>query len=397
VPKLKPGYLIIIPWDLKAIGGVNQVVVNLYDEMAADAVYEPYILINDWSAAKPITAIESGRTIIRCRLRSIYKKGQTLHSAISFIVKAPFEMWRISRLLKTNKIETINFHFPTHAATIFILMRQLRLIDTKIIVSIHGTDINAANQTKGVEKRWWEFIFRNSDAIIGCSNRLTAKATELLPSVHSKSHTIYNGINITQATAESGTIYEDFKQFQGRTLVTVIGTIEHTKGLDTFVDSIPSIANEFPDTHFVIAGRSTSYERELEQQISQSDYSSRIHLFKNLPHQKALALMRLSTVFTLPSRRESFGIVLLEAGVNRVPIVCTEICGALEVLARNSCQIVPSEDPAALAAAVLELLQNPEQRDCMVKTMAACIKSKLEWNQTYLAYNTVAKNLLAEQ
>ena len=62
-------------------------------------------------------------------------------------------------------------------------------------------------------------------------------------------------------------------------------------------------------------------------------------------------------------RGEHFGIVLLEAMAAGVPIVCSDIHGYKGVVKRGEqALLVPPRDPEVLAAAIGELLGDPERR-----------------------------------
>ena len=64
-------------------------------------------------------------------------------------------------------------------------------------------------------------------------------------------------------------------------------------------------------------------------------------------------------LLVLPSRREGFPYVLLEALHHRLPVVATRVPGAVDVLPQP--WLVPIEDAAALAAAVSRALSDPER------------------------------------
>jgi glycosyltransferase involved in cell wall biosynthesis len=61
--------------------------------------------------------------------------------------------------------------------------------------------------------------------------------------------------------------------------------------------------------------------------------------------------------------QEGFGIVLLEAMASGLPVVATTAAAVPEVVPQQQAgMLVPPRDPAALAAALLELLQQPDLR-----------------------------------
>ena len=72
------------------------------------------------------------------------------------------------------------------------------------------------------------------------------------------------------------------------------------------------------------------------------------------------ALPQLS-VFVLPSRMENSPLALLEALAAGIPAVATRVGGVPEIA--GPATLVPPEDPAALAAAILEQLDDPAPAD----------------------------------
>ena len=66
-------------------------------------------------------------------------------------------------------------------------------------------------------------------------------------------------------------------------------------------------------------------------------------------------------VFVLSSRTEGTPIVLFEAMAAAVPIVATRVGGVPDVIGDREGWLVPSEDPAALAAAVADALARPDE------------------------------------
>ena len=68
-------------------------------------------------------------------------------------------------------------------------------------------------------------------------------------------------------------------------------------------------------------------------------------------------------IFVAPSRFESFGLMLLEAMMFAVPIVCSDIGGMREIIDGSGAGLlVPPDDPAALAAAIAELVSDGDLR-----------------------------------
>ncbi|RUR08855.1 glycosyltransferase family 4 protein [Legionella sp. km772] len=68
-------------------------------------------------------------------------------------------------------------------------------------------------------------------------------------------------------------------------------------------------------------------------------------------------------IFCLPSRREAFGLVILEAMRHSLPLVLTDLPGPREIIAdSDSALFSPSEDPISMADNLEQVLKNIELR-----------------------------------
>ncbi|MCE3232084.1 MAG: glycosyltransferase [Rickettsiaceae bacterium] len=73
-------------------------------------------------------------------------------------------------------------------------------------------------------------------------------------------------------------------------------------------------------------------------------------------------------IFCFPSRKEEFGLVLLEAYKHGLPVVVSDADGPADIVEHNKdALLVPKENAAALADALQELLQNKEKADNLAK------------------------------
>jgi glycosyltransferase involved in cell wall biosynthesis len=91
------------------------------------------------------------------------------------------------------------------------------------------------------------------------------------------------------------------------------------------------------------------------------------------------------SLFVLPStdpRRETFGIVLLEAMACEKPVVATEIAGAAEdIKANNAGLVVSPGDKEKLAEAMLCILKNKELAAKMGLAGRRMVEMKYNWRR----------------
>src|SRR5262249_43799431 len=122
------------------------------------------------------------------------------------------------------------------------------------------------------------------------------------------------------------------------------------KGLDTLIRAVRSLRS----VHLVIAG-SGPEESDLRALAASSPHP--VHF---LGHRDDIpCLMQLADVVAIPSRREAFGRVVLEAMANGRPVVATRAGGLVEaVIDGETGLLVPVDDEQALAAALHQLLSD---------------------------------------
>ena len=139
-----------------------------------------------------------------------------------------------------------------------------------------------------------------------------------------------------------------------------VGRLMVQKGQRYLVAAMPALAARFPRVAVVVIGGGYLAD-DLARQAADLGVAEFLHL----PGHRTDARMLLDAadVFVLPSRQEGMPLVALEAMNTGLPVVATEVIGTAEVVSHGvTGTLVPSENPAALAGAVAELLADPDLR-----------------------------------
>jgi glycosyltransferase involved in cell wall biosynthesis len=169
----------------------------------------------------------------------------------------------------------------------------------------------------------------------------------------------------------------------------LIGTIANfypTKGLDILIISAAKLPSEILNKiHFVIIG---SGPKEQNLKLLTTTYNLQPLFSFTGQITNASTLLRAIDVFVLPSRKEGFPLVLLEAMQAGLPIIATDVGGNKEALGDSALLISP-EKPQELQQAMVEIINNPERR--LLLSQKAQERSKLftsdklfsETNQIY--------------
>lgn len=104
--------------------------------------------------------------------------------------------------------------------------------------------------------------------------------------------------------------------------------------------------------------------------------------------------MRGCDLVLCPATYEPFGIVPLEAMACGVPVVASAVGGQLDTVADPATgRLVPPGDPAALAAAVTELLDDPAQRAACGAAGRRRVLTRYRWASVAEATERVYRDL----
>lgn len=141
-----------------------------------------------------------------------------------------------------------------------------------------------------------------------------------------------------------------------------VGRLIRSKGVALLIEAMALVSERMPGVRCRIIGDGPERGR-LEALIEERDLADNAILEGFLEsHDEVIAAMKSSRVFVLPSRREGFGIVIIEAaasGLLPVTVECPNNA-ARNLVRESGCGAVCDENPQALADALFELLSLPD-------------------------------------
>ena len=147
----------------------------------------------------------------------------------------------------------------------------------------------------------------------------------------------------------------------GVLLVGLVGRLSWEKGVDIFLAAASRVHAQMPNVHFVVIGDGPDRGalESMRDSLGLQPYFRFLGRRDDMPSVYASLDLMVSA-----SRQEGLPIALLEGMASGLPIIATSVGEVPSVVqAGQSGILVPPNDPGALAAAVLELLNDPDQRN----------------------------------
>ncbi len=181
-------------------------------------------------------------------------------------------------------------------------------------------------------------------------SEFTAKRlTDFLKLSPQKMAIIPNGVDHSQLYSSSSS------HVWGRLIY--VGRLVDHKHTELLFDAFCRIKKTVPQAELHIIGDGPLLEA-LTEKASQIDGC---FVYGFLSDEAKLALLKTAWVFVLPSEREGFSIVALEAMAAGVPVVTVDFPdNATKEFAQFNCCLVAKPDGASIAAAITQLLDGPK-------------------------------------
>ena len=136
-----------------------------------------------------------------------------------------------------------------------------------------------------------------------------------------------------------------------------LAEVERYKGYDRILEALPQVRAAIPDVHYIIVGKGDDRAR-IEQTIDRLNLQDCITLAGFVPDEQLCDYYNLCDVFAMPSKREGFGIVYLEALACGKPCLGGDRDGAIDALCGGELgALVNPDDVDAIAQTLIQILQ----------------------------------------
>ena len=389
--KLAQGYLLVVPWPITEQGGVNQVVLNLYRELEASSVFTPIIGVNSWSDRRPSISVEAERRVAKLRLRApvpgVADRGM-IRWVVRWAVLVLPELLCIARFLRASRIGVVNVHYPSLAALQFVLVRRLFMPKLKLILSFHGKDIAEPSRAGGLRRVMWRRLLTSSDAVVSCSDAQSRAVLQCAPFIALRAHTVHNGIDAEHWRRVRNRAAQVDARLAGRRFILSVAAYESKKGLDTLIEAFHALRTVHRlDIALALVGPDLGAGETLTRLAARLEIAEHVAFCGVVPNRDLYTYYCAADVFCLPSRREPFGIVLLEAGAAKCPIVATRVGGIPEILTHDvTARLVDQEDPDALARELHLLLVDAGLRQRLAEEFHHSVTTRFTSRNSCNAY-----------
>jgi len=204
---------------------------------------------------------------------------------------------------------------------------------------------------------------------------------------------INNGINVEGCVSVEGNLSPNYTDH--RILLSVSSLIA-TKGIDLNLRAISRLVDKYPNLKYVVigGGPQTAVLRKLTSKLNLDKH---VEFLGQLPHEEVLSYMAIADVFSLPSWKEGFGIVYLEAMASGKPVIGCRGEGIEDVIENGRTGVlVKPKDVDSLAEVLDFLLSHPKEAQAIGEQARRLVTENYTWEENAEKIIQVYEDVLCE-
>lgn len=304
----------------------------------------------------------------------------------------PGVLFKLARLMRREKVDVVHTHLWTSSFW------------GRLAASIAGVPVVVVTEHNlDLWRRAPHFLSdrllgRWTDAWIFVSREVDAFYRARLPGREAAFHTVHNGVDLASLRSAPGLplrVKEKMGLPPGKRVVGVVGRLEARKGHRFFLEAMRTVLAAEPDTVGIVIGEGKEGPALAVQHesLGLGDGVRLVGYWASVA--EALSVI---DVFVLPSLMEGHPIALLEAMAAGKPVVATSVGGNGEAVADGvTGLLVAPGDAAALAAATLSLLRDPERAARMGQAGQAAVRERFSLEAAVRANEQIYLDCLQRQ
>lgn len=272
-----------------------------------------------------------------------------------------------------SEFAVVHLHGFSQKSIVVVLLG--RLLGKRLVLTIHTADHDEPSGARRMGRlAWW--AYRQADVYVAISGRMAANFVAAgMP--RARLVVAPNGLDlsrftpatpVSRAAARAALGLDDRLRW-----ILFVGFFSRDKAPDVLFDAWLRLRERHPDTGLVFVGATESDYHEVDRSIAEGireraavlGASDRVRFTGPLVDVERA--YHAADVFAMPSVREAFGMVLIEAMAAGLPVVATRIDGVTDEIVEDGVTgwLVPPRDPEALSQALARVCADPASAEAM--------------------------------
>lgn len=230
------------------------------------------------------------------------------------------------------------------------------------VATAHGTDLKGL----ALDDRYLPYALegaKHAKKVITISKQVDFEVGEKYHIPHEQRTLILNGFDedifkIKEVSRKE--VLASFGLPEAKHVVSFVGKLADFKGVDLLLKAAKIYESELDDVMTLIVGHGELYE-ELNN-LRRSLGLKHVYMLGHQHQDKVADIYNIADVSTVPSRKEPFGLVAIEALACGTPVVVTNGGGLVDFVDDSIGSVIDEESYEQLANAIIFEINNPEKQ-----------------------------------
>lgn len=231
-------------------------------------------------------------------------------------------------------------------------------------------------------------VVKLADKVVATSKGY-ADTSLVLRSISSKITVIPCGVDLNKFTFYQ----KEYENVNGARSYTIlyVGKLSWYKGIEYLIQAMKIVTETIRNVKLIIVGHGPQ-RNKLSSLVNEVDFKNCVFFTGCLPEESLHEHYQMADLLVLPSfsRREAFGIVLLEAMACGKPVIASNIPGLSSVIKNDRCGLlVHPKDSSRLANAIISLLIADDERKKMGAYARSFVEANYDWDDIATVYEAI--------
>jgi len=291
---------------------------------------------------------------------------------------------KLAKFIDSNDIDIVHFHWGKDIVTVVLA----KLFSKKRPKIVHSRHMNMTRFKNNIYHGW---LYKNIDMLHAVTKQVKEQIQKYIPhAIRPPIETVYLGVKESSVDEKKVESLKSNYALKDAFVVGIIGRIEDEKGQYILIETIERLKDLNIKVLIVGQSMSENYLNELKSNITNLGLEDKI-IFTGFT-KDVNEHIKLCDVIVLATKKETFGLVIVETMMNNVCVIATNNGGPIEIIDNGTNGLLFDRSCDDLALKIEYLYNNPKEKESLAN--AGYIKAKSEFNhdiQMQKLYDAIEK------
>ena len=295
---------------------------------------------------------------------------------------------KLARLIDESNVEVIHMHW-TKDIPFVVLAKMLSKSKPKIVQTRNMT------MTRFKDDFYHRLMYKNIDLMLAVTYQVKEQLEKFIPDdIRPKIEVLYMGSDKPEILDEESktALKKELRLSEDNFNIGMVGRINEAKGQHLLIRALSKTEHKNAHAYFVGHEMNKGYIEELKGLAREIGIYKRVHFlgFMKNPHH----FYQLCDAIVLASRRETFGLVLIEAMQVGTTVIGSNSGGVVEIIDDEKTGLLfEAQNDESLANGIEKLINNPALNEKMAKLGQAKCEEMFSNEKQFKKLSVILKEL----